>query len=291
MLDSGRHPRMGFEPHQVESRLETVNEFWDRMDSTLVEAKSALAKAKDDMAQYYNQHRTLALEYQVRDKVYLDASNIHTTRPSQKLAHCYLGPFTIVQKVGRNAYWLRLPTSMSRLHPVFNMIKLLPAPSDPILGQKASPPPLPEIVDGEEHYVVEWILDSRFMRCHLQFLVKWEGYGYEENSWVPEQDVTALDKLREFYQIHPGALHQIRSMAFQSLMSHASRMQHARRGVMSGDAPFPTSTVPVSTPLLGGNSAPLRFSSQNSAPLPFPSSAPPSSRSSALLSLLKLPQM
>ena len=54
MLDSRRHLRMGFEPHQAESRLETVNKFWDQMDPTLVEAKSALAKAKDDMAQYYN---------------------------------------------------------------------------------------------------------------------------------------------------------------------------------------------------------------------------------------------
>ena len=45
---------MSFEPHQVESQLETVNEFQDRIDSTLVEAKSALAKAKDDMAWYYN---------------------------------------------------------------------------------------------------------------------------------------------------------------------------------------------------------------------------------------------
>ena len=160
MLDSRRHLWMGFEPHQVESQLETVNEFWDQMDSTLVEAKSALAKAKDDMAQYYNQHQTPALEYQVGDKVYLDASDIRTTRPSQKLTHCYLSPFTIVWKVGWNAYRLRLLTSMSRLHPVFNVIKLLLTTSDPILGQKASPPPPPEIVDGEEHYVVERILDS-----------------------------------------------------------------------------------------------------------------------------------
>ena len=49
---------------------------------------------------------------------------------------------------------------MSHLHPVFNVIRLLPTLSDPILGQKASPPPPPEIVDGEEHYVVEQILDS-----------------------------------------------------------------------------------------------------------------------------------
>ena len=130
------------------------------MDSTLVEAKSALAKAKDDMVQYYNRRQTPVLEYQVRDKVYLDASNIHTTCPSQKLAHCYLGPFMIVGKVGWNMYQLRLPTSMSCLHPIFNVIKLLLTPSDPIPGWKANPPPPPEIVDREEHYVVEWSLDS-----------------------------------------------------------------------------------------------------------------------------------
>jgi len=54
-LDSGRHPRMGFEPAQPASRLETVNEFTDRMHSALTEAKAALVKAQDDMTRYYNQ--------------------------------------------------------------------------------------------------------------------------------------------------------------------------------------------------------------------------------------------
>ena len=44
---------------------------------------------------------------------------------------------------------------MSRLHPVFNVVKLLRAPEDPIPGWKAHLPPPPEMVDGEEHYVVE----------------------------------------------------------------------------------------------------------------------------------------
>ena len=55
MLDTSRHPRMGFELDQPDSHVETVNEFKDRMEASLEEAKSALAKAKDDMARYYNQ--------------------------------------------------------------------------------------------------------------------------------------------------------------------------------------------------------------------------------------------
>jgi len=47
---------------------------------------------------------------------------------------------------------------MGRLHPVFNVVKLSLAPPDPIPGRRTSPPPLPEIVDGEEEWVVEEIL-------------------------------------------------------------------------------------------------------------------------------------
>lgn len=54
LLDTGRHPCMGFEPHAEPSHVEAVNEFTDHMCSTLVEAKAALTKAKDDMVQYYN---------------------------------------------------------------------------------------------------------------------------------------------------------------------------------------------------------------------------------------------
>ena len=54
LLDTGRHPRMGFEPHQPPSKFEAVNKFTTWMKDTLDKAMSALAKAKDDMALYYN---------------------------------------------------------------------------------------------------------------------------------------------------------------------------------------------------------------------------------------------
>src|SRR3979490_1201062 len=241
MLDTGRHPRMGFEPREPESRTETVNEFRDRMEKSLEQAKSALAKAKDDMARYYNQCRIPAPKYWVGDRVFLDASDICTTCHSRKLGHRYLGPYVIQNQVGKHSYKLQLPLSMSHLHPVFNMVKLIPAPEDPIPNRRAKLPPPPELVDGEEHYVVEKVLDSRLMRGRLHFLVKWEGYGYEENTWVTEEDMAAPAKVREFYQSHLGAPRRVRLMAFELLMSRASRMQHPRRG---GDVRGP----PISTP-------------------------------------------
>jgi len=69
------------------------------------------------------------------------------------------------------------------LHPVFNVVKLSPAPDDPIPGCQSKPPPPPEIVDGEMHYVVEEVLNIQLQNGRLDFLIKWEGYSYEENSW------------------------------------------------------------------------------------------------------------
>jgi len=218
LLDTGRHPRMGFEPHQPPSRIEAVNEFTDRMKNTLEEAKSALAKAKDDMARYYNQRRAPAPTFAPGDKVYLDSSDIQTTRPSMKPSHRRLGPYRVERSVGCFAYRLMLPHSMRWLHPVFNVIKLTPAPPDPIVGRRRTPPPPPELIDGEEEYVVEEILDSRMFRRKLQYLVKWEGYGIENNSWEYWDNLgNAAEVVADFHARHPGAPRHIRATAFGTI--------------------------------------------------------------------------
>jgi len=178
---------MGFELHQPPFCFEAVNEFTDRMKDTLEEAKSVLAKAKDDMARYYNRRRSPTPSFSPSDMVYLDSEDIQTTRLSKKLSHRRLGPYPVKRRVGKYAYHLVLPPLMRRLHPVFNVVKLSPAPDNPIVGRCQNPPPPPELVDGEEEYVVEKILNSRMFQRKLQYLVKWEGYGIEGNTWHPKR--------------------------------------------------------------------------------------------------------
>jgi hypothetical protein len=215
-LDSGHHPQMGFEPQQP-SQLESVNEFTDRMKLALEEAKAALTKAKDDMARYYNQRRLPTPIYKTGDLVYLDASDISTTRPSRKLSHRQLGPFPVERQVSQNAYRLRLPFSMRRLHPVFNVVKLTAAPADPIAGRHPSPPPPPEVIDGEEEYLVAEILDSKMFRGRLKFKIKWEGYGPEHDSWEYAAEVHAPEKVADFYRKNPAAPRQIRAVTFAQI--------------------------------------------------------------------------
>jgi len=59
LLDTRRLSRMGFEPRQNSSGLETVNEFMERMRTAIEEVKSAIRKAQDDMKRYYDRRRTL----------------------------------------------------------------------------------------------------------------------------------------------------------------------------------------------------------------------------------------
>ena len=239
LLDTGRHPRMGFEPHQPPSKFETVNEFTERMKNTLDEAKAALSKAKDDMARYYNRRRTPAPSFAPGDKVYLDAEDIHTTRPSKKLSHRRLGPYPVERRVGKHAYRLTLPHSMKRLHPVFNVVKLTLALEDPIPGRRRIPPPPPELVEGEEEYIVEEVLNSRMFRRKLQYLVKWEGYGVEHNNWeYSDQLANAPEKVAEFHSRYPNAPRRIRALAFGTipfrpiLLSPASGRCFSKGGVI-----------------------------------------------------------
>jgi len=76
--------------------------------------------------------------------------------------------------VGPSAYCLKLPYGIRQLHPVFNVVKLSAAPEDPILGRKPQAPLLPIVVDREEEWEVEEILNSRWHRRRFQFLVKWK---------------------------------------------------------------------------------------------------------------------
>lgn len=65
----------------------------------------------------------------------------------------------MVEAVGKYTYLMRLRDSM-RIHPVFKVSLLMVASHDPFL-KKASPSPIPEIVNRKEEYEVDEVLNAK----------------------------------------------------------------------------------------------------------------------------------
>jgi hypothetical protein len=42
---------------------------------------------------------------------------------------------------------------------------------------------LPDIIDSEEEYEVEWILDHQGGKHQQEYLVKWRGYPVSDMTW------------------------------------------------------------------------------------------------------------
>jgi len=208
---------MGFKPWQNPFSLEIVNKFTERIRTAIDEAKSAIYKAQDDMKRYYDRHRTPAPVFNPGDKVFLDALDIQTMRPLQKLSHQRLGPFIVERRIGPMAYRLKLPHWMKQLYLVFNVIKLTLALDNPITGQKMENHPLPIIINREAEWEVEEILDSRWHRRRFQYLIKWKGYGREHNSWESASEVSTPELTTKFHCKHSRAPRHIRRVEFNNI--------------------------------------------------------------------------
>lgn len=164
------------------------------------------AKTKEAQAKYYNK-RHQPNQYSVGELVLLSAKNIRTTQPSKKLGHKYLGPFAILERIGRQAYRLDLPKRYKAIHNVFHVSVLERYHKGP--NEKFDEPG-PNVVEGEEEWEVEEILDyrvvSRGRKQQHEYLVRWAGYSQAHDQWVPIEDFgDSLDVIKQYHKNHPNA--------------------------------------------------------------------------------------
>ena len=82
----------------------------------------------------------------------------------------------------------------------------------------SGPPPLPVVVDGEQEWEAEEVLDSRRVRKRLQYLVKWKRYF--EPTWEPEDylsNAQAVEIFHERYTLKPAPSPPVGTGASQEL--------------------------------------------------------------------------
>ena len=178
--------------------------------------------------------------------MWLEGCHLCTNQPTTKLAPRRHGLFKVVQVMADVNYRLELPTQWS-IHPVFHTDLLTPYRETPTHGRNYQRPP-PELVDGEEEYEVEKILDQWHFgrRRKLQYLVKWKGYPDSENQWVDSTDVFADEAIKEFQNFNSVSI------------THRSKCKsHQNRRLLSSLLTYMTSPAPLPVPPRHADDTPL----------------------------------
>jgi hypothetical protein len=180
---------------------QAAQDFWDRMQTDLSAAKDLLEQAQERQARYANTKRADA-EFAVGDQVLLSTANLRlrTDGPAGKFNPRWCGPFKILERIGKVAYKLELPSTM-RVHPVFHvsLLKTYHSSDDSDRPQPPRPPP----IQDEDVFLADTLLDRRTVkqgkRTVVEYLVKWEGYPLYEATWEPASHLlgTDLKKMRQ----------------------------------------------------------------------------------------------
>ena len=183
------------EPH-----CPVASQFTADMRDAITMAQSCLKVARDKQEKFANKRR-IDVKFQKGDMVMLRTSHLSVIgKKVRKLAPKYVGPFSIQDVVNPVAYRLHLPNTY-QCHNVFHVSLLkrfVPTPGVPI-------PDPPEIFDGEPEWEVEQILSHKYETevgqegKELYYLIRWQGFTPEYDTWEPESCVTRAAQLVEQY--------------------------------------------------------------------------------------------
>ena len=197
----GYDPEIGVNPESEPPAA--VPEAKLRTDRLLAERGALTLRWQAAIAAQQKHHnkRHLPIVHAVGDMVMLSSRHIRQARPSKKLADRQLGPFRILQIVGRHqqAYKLALPATWG-IHPVFHVSLLEPYHHRPGAAIEAEPVEIDAA--GDEHYEVEAILADRTRKGGKEYYVRWKDYPPDADSWEPAENVDAPDLIR----IHEASL-------------------------------------------------------------------------------------
>ena len=85
-----------------------------------------------------------------------------------------------------------------KIHPVFHISLLEPAPKEAPVQEDAEAEP------DQDEYEVEQILDTKKFGRIIKYLIKWKGYEHNDNTWEPIEHLqNCPEKLREFHRQNP----------------------------------------------------------------------------------------
>ncbi len=190
-LNKDFHSCMNFELNVIEyesscERLQTtkVENISEHMNKTLKFARESLVKTWKQMMKQVNKHRK-EVDYKIKSKIFLNERNIITARSFKKLDDKMLDSFINLNLVD-SSYKLKLSESM-HVHDVFHS-DLLRSVIDDFLPDQKNESSDSIMINDEDEWKIDDILNFRRYWRRLQYRVKWNNYDNNLNWYNADDD-------------------------------------------------------------------------------------------------------
>ena len=122
-------------------------------------------------------------------------------RRTEKLTETFVGPYKIKKIVSLNTVKLELPSTV-KIHLVVNISRIHKYIGQ-VEGQKKEQP-APVIIEGEEEWEVERILNKQWVRGKDKYLVRQKGFTAESDIWKGRENLKntkeAIEEFEKEYQ-------------------------------------------------------------------------------------------
>src|SRR5882757_7190279 len=268
--------------------VSTLNESAEERISILHQKRAQATAAINHVAKTSSTPKDV---FKLNDQVWLESKHLALPHQSKKLAPKRVGPFRITKVISPVTFRLDLPPSW-RIHDVFHASLLTPYRETAAYGPNFIKPP-PDLIDGEEEYEVEAVLNHRMFgrRRQVQYLIKWKGYPHSDNTWEPSENVHADNLIKAYHKWRPledKMRQSTRARTIASWNAFSNPLQPSSSLQTPGS---PTTSDTSSSTLV--QPCPIIASTTPSRPLaPIPSSSLPTSipRPSFLTKTLPCPQ-
>ncbi|MBW0472376.1 hypothetical protein O181_012091 [Austropuccinia psidii MF-1] len=165
---------------------------WKRACDT---ASKCIAEAKE-----YNKQRCdkphMEPDFKEGDQVLVSTLNFNNLKGTTKMRDSFVGPFTIIKLIGRNAVKVKITEEFSRKHPVFPVSLFKPyfrTDKDKFPSRNKNPTP-PEIVEVEDSPgPVKNIIKARKIRLNgkdqRQYLARFNNQTADKDKWLAEDAI------------------------------------------------------------------------------------------------------
>ncbi|MBW0534706.1 hypothetical protein O181_074421 [Austropuccinia psidii MF-1] len=135
-------------------------------------------------------------DFREGDQVLVSALNFNNLKGPKKMRKSFVGPFTIIKLIGKNAVEGKLTEEFSRKHPFFPVILVKPyfqTGEVKFPSRKKNPTP-PEIVEVEASPgPMKKIIKVRKIRLNgkdeRQYLVRFKNQTAEKDKWLAEDAI------------------------------------------------------------------------------------------------------